>query len=147
MSNEKHGLTVLRRLMGDETDLGLKVIDERTRLGRELMAWRAALVQDLGGEGQLSVQQQALIDIVMRTKLLLDTIDHWLLRQPSLVDKRKRQLYPAVVQRTQLADSLARHLGTLGLQRVVREARLADYLAAHRGSEAAPDEPEKEQCN
>jgi hypothetical protein len=115
--------------MGDETDLGLKVIDERTKLGRELMAWRAQLVEDLGGAERLSAQQQALLDIVMRTKLLLDTVDHWLIRQPSLVDKRKRQLYPAVVQRTQLADSLARHLGTLGLARVAREANsLSDYL-------------------
>jgi hypothetical protein len=131
----KHGLTVLKRLMGDEPDLGLKVIDERTKLGRELMAWRAQLVEDLGGAERLSTQQQALIDIVLRTKLLMDTVDHWLLRQPSLVDKRKRQLYPAVVQRTQLADSLARHLGTLGLARHAKSANLADYLAANRGSE------------
>jgi hypothetical protein len=124
--------------MGDETDLGLKVIDERTKLGRELMAWRAALVQDLGGEDQLSTQQQALVDIVTRTRLLMDTVDHWLLRQPTLVDKRKRQLYPAVVQRTQLADSLARHLGTLGLARVAREVNsLSDYL---KKSESTPRE-------
>jgi hypothetical protein len=124
--------------MGDETDLGLKVIDERTKLGRELMAWRAQLVEDLGGAERLSAQQQALLDIVMRTKLLLDTVDHWLIRQPSLVDKRKRQLYPAVVQRTQLADSLARHLGALGLARVAREANsLSDYL---KRSESTPRE-------
>jgi hypothetical protein len=124
--------------MGDETDLGLKVIDERTKLGRELMAWRAALVQDLGGEDQLSTQQQALVDIVTWTRLLMDTVDHWLLRQPTLVDKRKRQLYPAVVQRTQLADSLARHLGTLGLARVAREVNsLSDYL---KKSESNPRE-------
>jgi hypothetical protein len=124
--------------MGDEPDLGMKVIDERTKLGRELMAWRAQLVEDLGGAERLSAQQQALLDIVMRTKLLLDTVDHWLIRQPSLVDKRKRQLYPAVVQRTQLADSLARHLGTLGLARVAREANsLSDYL---KRSETTPRE-------
>jgi hypothetical protein len=124
--------------MGDETDLGLKVIDERTKLGRELMAWRPQLVEDLGGAERLSAQQQALLDIVMRTKLLLDTVDHWLIRQPSLVDKRKRQLYPAVVQRTQLADSLARHLGALGLARVAREANsLSDYL---KRSESTPRE-------
>jgi hypothetical protein len=141
MANEKHGLTVLKRLMGDEVDQGMPVIDARTKLGRELLAWRAQLEADLGGASELSTQQQALLDIVMRTKLLLDTVDHWLLRQPSLVDKRKRQLYPAVVQRTQLADSLARHLGTLGLARHAKSANLADYLAANRGSEAGTKGP------
>jgi hypothetical protein len=129
MANEKHGLTVLKRLMGDEVDQGMPVIDKRTRLGRELLAWRAQIETDLGGASELSAQKQALLDITMRTKLLLDTVDHWLIQQPSLIDKRKRQLYPAVVQRQTLADALARYLGTLGLARVAREANtLSDYL-------------------
>jgi hypothetical protein len=36
----------------------------------------------------------------MRTKLLLDSVDAWLLRQPSIIDKRTRQLFPVVQQRT-----------------------------------------------
>jgi hypothetical protein len=138
LANEKHGLTVLKRLMGDEVDQGMPVIDKRTKLGRELLAWRAQLETDLGGASELSAQQQALLDIVMRTKLLLDTVDHWLIQQPSLIDKRKRQLYPAVVQRQTLADSLARHLGTLGLARQARQVGLADYLK--KGGEATPPE-------
>jgi hypothetical protein len=120
MSNEKHGMTVLRRTLDEIADRGRKVIDERTKLGKELMRWRAELVQDLGGQEGLSTQQLALVDICMRTRLMLDSVDAWLLRQPSIIDKRKRQLFPVVQQRTALADALARHLGALGLTRAAK---------------------------
>jgi hypothetical protein len=61
------------------------------------MAWRGELLRDLGGAEQLSTQQLALVDISMRTKLLLDSVDAWLLRHPSIIDKRRRQLFPVPV--------------------------------------------------
>jgi hypothetical protein len=65
----------------------------------------------------------------MPTKLLLDSVDAWLLRQPSIIDKRRRQLFPVVQQRTALADARARYLGSLGLARVAKQMpRLSDYL-------------------
>jgi hypothetical protein len=128
VANETHGMTVLKRALDEVASRGGKVIDTRTRVGKALMAWRAQLVEDLGGE-QLSTQQQALIDISVRTKLLLDSVDAWLLRQPSIIDKRRRQLFPVVQQRTALADALARYLGSLGLARVAKQMpRLSDYL-------------------
>jgi hypothetical protein len=48
---------------------------------------------------------------------MLDSIDAWILTQPSLVNKRNRSLLPVVRERTQLADALARYLGMLGLSR------------------------------
>jgi len=121
-------MTVLRRSIDEVAKRGRKVIDTRTRVGKALMAWRGELVQDLGGSEQLSTQQLAIVDIAVRTKLLLDSVDAWLLRQDSIIDKRRRQLFPVVQQRTALADAMARYLGTLGLARVAREARLSDYL-------------------
>jgi hypothetical protein len=138
MTGQTHSMSILKNAINEVADRGRKVIDTRTRVGKALMAWRAQLVADLGGAEQLSTQQQALVDISMRTKLLLDTIDHWLLRQPSLIDKRRRQLYPVVAQRTALADALARYLGLLGLSRVAREARLSDYLKAGRAMTCSP---------
>jgi hypothetical protein len=92
------------------------------------MLWRGGLVADLGGAEQLSTQQLAVVDVCVRQKMLLDSVDAWLLRQPSIIDKRRRQLIPAVAQRQVLADGLLRHLAALGLARVAREAKLADYL-------------------
>ena len=60
---------------------------------------------------------------------MLDSIDAWLLAQPSLVNKRKRALLPVVRERTQLADSLARHLSALGLERRAKPTQsLQEYL-------------------
>jgi hypothetical protein len=56
-------------------------------------------------------------DLAVRTKLLLDSVDAWLLAQPSLIDKRRRSVYLVLQQRQVLADGLARYLGTLGLAR------------------------------
>ena len=41
-----------------------------------------------------STQQRQVIDLAVKTKLLLDSIDAWLVKQPSLVNHRKRALLP-----------------------------------------------------
>jgi len=108
--------------------LGPRVVDRRTTLGKALAAWKADLVRDLGGD--VSTQQAAVIDLAVRTKLLLDSIDAWLLVQPSLVNARKRALLPVVRERQQLADALARYMSTLGLERRAHDVpSLQQYLA------------------
>jgi hypothetical protein len=127
--NKTHSMTVLKRTIDEVASRGGRIIDARTRVGRAMLAWRAELVQDLGGQDQLSTQQTAILDVAVRTRLLLDSVDSWMVRQPSLIDKRKRALHPIVQQRTALADALVRHLTALGLARVAREANsLSDYL-------------------
>lgn len=73
------------------------------------------LIADLGGD--VSTQEAAIIDLAVKSKLLLDSIDTWLLVQPSLVNARKRTLLPVVKERQALADGLARYLSQLGLER------------------------------
>ncbi len=115
----RHGLT---RLKAAVRGLGGRVVDGRTTLGKALAEWKYELIQDLGGPDAVSTQEQAIIELAVKTKLLLDSIDAWLLTQPSLVNARRRTLLPVVVQRQQLADALARYLSILGLKR--RRARL-----------------------
>ncbi len=78
-------------------------------MGEALRAWRADLVADLGGEEAVSTQERAIVDLAIKTYLLLESVDRWLLQQPSLVNKSRRQLFPVVLQRQQLADALARY--------------------------------------
>lgn len=118
----RHGLTTLRATV---RQLGPRVLDRRTTLGKQLAAWRADLVRDLGGD--VSTQQAAVVELAVRTKLLLDSIDAWLLTQPTLVNARRRALLPVVRERQQLADALARYLAQLGLER--RASRVPDLLA------------------
>jgi hypothetical protein len=58
----------------------------------------------------------------------LDSIDAWLLVQPSLVNARKKSLLPVVKERQALADGLARYLAQLGLHRTQREKTLEELL-------------------
>ena len=98
--NTKHGLTLLKRGL---KAAGTQAIDRRTSLGKTLDQWRDQLISDLGGPHDISTQQLAIVTLAVRTKLLLDSIDNWLLQQPSLINARKRALLPAVLQRQQLA--------------------------------------------
>jgi len=113
-------------------------------LGKALVEWRQELIQDLGGPDAVSTQARAIVDLAVRTKLLLDSIDAWLLTQPSLVNKRARALLPVVRERQQLADSLARYLTTLGLKRQTEPTSdLTGYVAEKygRASEIEAREP------
>jgi hypothetical protein len=118
----------LTTLRDAATKLGSRAIDGRSSLSYQLKKWRADLVADLGGEDNVSVQQSALIDLTVKSKLLLDSIDAWLLTQPTLINKRKKALLPVVLQRQQLADGLARYLSQLGLERKVKTRTLQDIL-------------------
>ena len=123
---EKHGLITLKRAV---KQLGNRAIDKRTTTGRELAKWRNDLIADLGGQDTISTQQAALVELAVRSKLLLDSVDMWLLVQPSLINVRKRALLPVVVQRQALAYALARYLSQLGLKRVIKTKTLDQILA------------------
>ncbi len=123
-----HGLTTLKRAV---KNLGGRAIDRRTTMGKALSQWRAELLQDLGGPEAVSTQELAIVDLAVKTKLMLDSIDTWLLTQPSLVNARKRTLLPVVRERTQLSDALSRYLNQLGLKRRAKPTlTIQDYMAA-----------------
>lgn len=136
MGYKRSGLNTLRRAV---KVLGNRAIDHRTSVGKALAQWKADLLRDLGGD--VSTQQLAIVDLAVKSKLLLDSIDAWLLVQPSLVNARKKALLPALVQRQQLAEGLAKHLERLGLERKAKPLpSLAEYLAA-KAAEASPPAP------
>lgn len=116
---------------------GLDGIDKRTGAGRAIAEWRRELVADLGGTDVLSAQQRAVVEVASVTKLLHDSVSAWLLEQPSLVNGRRRTLYPVVLQRQQLADALARYMGQLGLERRAPKVPTLDEWWAQRQREKA----------
>ncbi len=124
-----HGLHGLKRKV---SAMGTSALDGRCQAAKALTQWRRELIQDLGGSEAISTQQMTLIQVAARTKLLLDSIDVWLLGQRSLVNARKKAVLPVVRERGQLADTLSRLMQQLGLQR--RSAPvpgLQAYIAAH----------------
>lgn len=118
-------------------ELGSRGIDRRTAVGRALAQWRQEVIADITGKDnpaeaikQLSAQQLAILDLASRTKLMIDSVDAWILQQPSLVNARKRAIMPAVKERAQLADSLARYLGLLGIEKKSTTRDVQGYLAS-----------------
>ena len=81
--NTQHGLTLMKRAIREH---GTRAIDRRTSLGKALDRWREQLVSDLGGVEQVSTQQLTFVNLGVKTKLLLDSIDSWLLQQPTLMN-------------------------------------------------------------
>ena len=139
---QTHGITRLREAVNT---LGSRVIDRRTGVGRALAQWRAELVDDLGGPDVVTVQQRAIVDLCVREKLMVDSIDTWVLTQPSLINKRKKAVLPIVQQRTQIADALARHLAMLGLDRRAKPAQsLTGYIEQRYGAQDGHDERDAE---
>ena len=129
---QKHGLTPAKQAI---REWGSRAIDNRTRSGRALKAWREQLIDDLGGIEQVSAQQLTILELAARTKILLDGIDAWLFEQPSLINKRDRRLFAVVKERQTLADSLARYMGQLGLERRGKTYDLTDYVVENYSSE------------
>lgn len=124
--NIKHGLSTLKKAV---KELGNRSIDPRTKVGRALKQWKSEIIQDLGGPDNISAQQAELVSLAVTTKLLLDSVTVWLLRQPSIVNKRNRTLYPVVLQRQTLADALCRYLDKLGLERKAKKIpSIQDYI-------------------
>jgi hypothetical protein len=122
---------------------GLSVIDKRSLAARALLEWKERLIRDLGGEKAISTQKETLIELVVRTRLLVEHLDNFILGCPSLVNKKRRSIYPIVRERQHLVDSLARMLGQLGLAKLPTEmGDLREYLkevdCEHPAGDAGP---------
>lgn len=132
----KSGIHTLKRAVAV---LGSRALPScRSALGRELRAWRGALVDDLGGIDNVSTQQAALVDMAVRTKLLVDSLDAYILSMPSAVNRQKRCLHPVVRERQSLVNQLQSLLRDLGLERRARPVEgLHEYLARREREKAA----------
>ncbi len=128
---QQHGTTalegVLQRLEADSAGRWIAALGPA---GEPLRQWRADLIEDLGGPEAVSTQQLAIIDLAVKTHLLLEHIDNFMLRTQSVVNKRKRQLFPIARERIVYASQLLKCLQTLGLEkRGPQGVNLDDYVA------------------
>ncbi len=116
-------------------------LDSLGEVGQALREWQRAIICDLGGEDSISAMQRSIIELATKTHLLLHSVDQYLLEQKSLVNKRRRQLFPIVSQRQQLADSLARYMQQLGLKKQAKQhVDLASFLQnGHHDEPTTPD--------
>jgi hypothetical protein len=134
----KHGhYSLARRLK----NAGLKRSDGRSALERLKADWKADVRLSRGGE--LSPQQEALLEAASNTWLMLSSVDAWLLDQESLVNRRRRELLPVVQQRAALVRTLRELLGDIGLERTPARRPLLDAVfASYRRGAGPQDEPD-----
>jgi hypothetical protein len=132
----QHRMTTLQRAV---RTLGDRAIDPASPIGRALQAWRSDLLRDLGGAESVTTQQVAVVDVAVRTKLILDSVDTWLLARPTLVHHRTRSLLPVVVQRMRVARGFLQALQLLGLERRgPKTVSLGEYLSQYQPPAADP---------
>jgi hypothetical protein len=138
---QHHGLTTLKRAIAQ---LGARPLDQaldpQSPIGRALAEWRRELTADLGGAESITAAQGALIELALRTRLILDTVDAFILTMESPVNRRLRSVFPVILQRQTLANGLARFLEALGLER--RKPVTLDLAHALAARSREPEGPE-----
>lgn len=123
---QTHGLKSLKRAI---RTLGKRAIDKRTRAGKHHALLQNVLIDALGGTEQLTPQKRVLLDEAVLTKLMLDSVNAWIVAQPTLINKRNKTIIAAVKDRSSLVSVLRTLLGDLGLERKAKVIpSLAEYL-------------------
>jgi hypothetical protein len=116
---------------------GSHAFDGRTRIAKALDEFHDALLADLGGPDAISKQQEIIITLATRTHFLVESLDAYIFSMKSPVNKQRRCLYPVIRERQSLADSLAKHLAMLGLEKRRPPAKpLHEYIAEPVGGDA-----------
>jgi hypothetical protein len=142
MPQQFHGMYALERVLDPLTDRN-SWLQELGEIGDALKQWEQAIVDDLGGEENLSSMERSIVSMATKTHLFLTSVDQFLLEQPSLVNKSRRQLFPVVLQRQQLADALSRYMNQLGLKRRAKQVQsLGEYVKQRYGNRDSPDKTE-----
>jgi hypothetical protein len=120
-----HGMYALKRAVQER---GLDAIDGRSALGRALREYRADLVRDLGGKENLSAAELHLVDLAVRDRLFLESLDAALAERP-LLNRKRGSVAPALEARFRMADSATRRLQAIGLKRRTRRKTFNEIVA------------------
>ena len=118
---------------------------------RAAREWRWEVLTDLGGLDNVSAARMALLDAATGTKIILDSLDMYVFELAGisgLVNRRNRKVATVVTDRMRVADSLARQLHTLGLERRrQQEPSLNEYVQKNYSESKRPGGKEKENPN
>src|SRR5262245_50194902 len=136
-------------------ELGVQVINRGTASGRALLAWKDAVISDLGGPENVPAAKLALIDSALVTRYVVGVVDAWILGQESLIHTRNKDgaiaLRNVVLERGYVVNLLRNLLTSIGLERRARrveslEAIVNEYAQRERSPQEteaadAPEEP------
>ena len=63
-------------------------------MGKVLAQWRAESGQRSGRAAVCFQQQAVIVDLAVKTYLILESLDNWLLQQNKLINTRNKSVYP-----------------------------------------------------
>src|SRR5262249_44964817 len=131
-----HALWTLKRAV---RELGMRTIDQRTSVGRDTAKWRADLIEPLGGGGNVSAHELAIISVLQLRRPMLNAVGAWIAEQNGrLVNRKTKAAHPVLQHWSTLASAFTRDLERLGLKRRAREVdSLEQIIAEHDAREAA----------
>jgi hypothetical protein len=121
---------------------GLSQVDKRFAAAKSLIAWRDAVVADLGGEENLTAMKRAVVEEATRAKLFLDHVDQYLLSLDTVIDKRSRRVRAIVEQRMRVGEHLMKQMDRLGLERQMK-AVSPNFDITWKGEEQSDGSPER----
>ena len=128
---QKHGLAALQRRLHVR---GLASLDRRSATFRRAMEWRRELESELGDE--LTGTRRTILDLSTMRMILLDHGYRWLIEQLetkgalSLINTKRRSLYPLAQQLAQLSETQERSMERLGLDRQHRPTESEQAIVA-----------------
>jgi hypothetical protein len=134
----RHGLPALKRRVAIR---GLDAFDLRSAAARRMIDWRDEFVSALGGQENVTPQEYALLEMLIKTRLLLEHVDGYVLGLDSLVNRKKHALKPIVRERLTLVDTCSRLLSQLGLQRREKPVPDLDTYLSRPYNEKSNEEP------
>ncbi|MBX3027516.1 hypothetical protein KF840_21680 [bacterium] len=129
------------RAAADLKELVRRSMDGRTSEAREVAEWCADYAGDLGGLDELTTAQRTLLQHAGHTVLQLRRVDAFIASMETIAHRKRRQLYPIIVQRAALVNTLRGLLSDLGLERRAKQVPDLDaYLRDRAATAAAPAE-------
>jgi hypothetical protein len=102
-------------------------VDLRRREDRAVFETLRAIEGDLGGTDEISSQQRVVLESIGRKLRDLLKLEAYLESGISIINKRRRCLIPAVLEKHRILESIRRDLETIGLER--RQPKALDLRA------------------
>src|SRR5439155_17529281 len=112
--------------------------------------WKENVISDCGGTNAITTTRMALITACTGSWIILNTIDRYILdlaATEGLTSRKHRKAWPVVETRARLAESFARQLALIGLEKQSAPPMdLNRYIAERYGSngDVAAPEPQNE---
>jgi len=100
------------------------------------------MVMDLGGEQEITASQKIIIANIRQLLVFLGLVNEWILKQPSIINKKGDMLSPLSGFYLAASNSIVRNCERLGMKRIDPIDSLEKYLASKASATATIETPE-----